>query len=434
MAGSRFLSLCSGAGGLDIGLEMAGWSPLAQIEINSDCCRTLNAYAAAKGGSTRIIESGIEAIDARELRLSLGLARGDLDLIAGGPPCQPFTTHGLRQTLHDARAKEIFPSFLAYIKEFEPKLVVMENVDGFLSAALRHVPLVEREKRFLHREESKGSFLEWTLAQLDLLGYSVSWGIVEAADYGVAQYRQRAILIASRMPSICYLPKPTVARPLTLREVLAGIDDPGPVQPLSERKRAIYARIPAGGNWRSLPVDVQRATMGKAFEASGGKSGWWRRLAWDQPAPTILGMPDHSSTGLIHPDEVRCLGLHECAAVQSFPVGMPFQGTARSQYQQVGNAVPPLLGKAIGDALHAHLAGKQAPMPEPPAWRSESANRRIGTHGWMRAERNQAVIVMNAKIRPDHVWAMGRDRFEVQSVAAAGPVDLGYSRALRDCT
>lgn len=433
MSGAQFLSLCSGAGGLDIGLEMAGWSALAQVEIDRDCCRTLAAHAALHARGTRIVEAGIQEIDARELRLSLGLARGELDLVVGGPPCQPFTTHGLRQTLRDRRAREVFPSFLEYIREFEPKIVVMENVDGFLSAALRHVALVDRAKRPLRREESKGSFLEWTLMQLDGLGYSVSWGIAEAADYGVAQYRQRAILIAVRGAELCYLPAPTVRRPGTLREALAGIADPGPVQPLSERKRAIYARIPAGGNWRSLPLAVQRETMGKAFEATGGKSGWWRRLAWDQPAPTILGMPDHSSTGLIHPDEVRCLGLRECAAIQSFPANMPFQGSARSQYQQVGNAVPPLLGKAIGDVLLAHLAGATAVVPEAPEWRSESANRRIGTHGWMLARGNQAVITMNAKVRPDHVWALESDRFDIQPVIP-GLANRRYDPpALRDC-
>lgn len=433
MAGAQFLSLCSGAGGLDIGLEMAGWQPVAQVEIDRDCCKTLEAYAASKQRGARVINSGIQDIDARELRLSLGLARGDLDLIAGGPPCQPFTTHGLRQTLQDSRAKDVFPSFLGYVQEFEPRAVVMENVDGLLSAALRHVPLAERGQRRLRREESKGSFLEWTVVQLDLLGYSVSWGIVEAADHGVAQYRQRAILVATRQPSPCYLPSATIDRPKTLREALSQVADPGPVQPLSERKRAIYAKIPAGGNWRNLPVEEQRASMGRAFEATGGKSGWWRRLAWDQPAPTILGMPDHSSTGLIHPDEVRCLGLRECAAVQSFPADMPFQGTARSQYQQVGNAVPPLLGKAIGNTLNAHLAGEAMQVPEPPMWRSESANRRIGTHGWMLNQGNQAVVTMNAKVRPDHVWAMESERFDVQSVAAGQGGHPRYSPALRDC-
>jgi site-specific DNA-cytosine methylase len=303
---------------------------------------------------------------------------------------------------------------LGFIREFEPETLVIENVDGFLSAALEHVSLVERERRPLTRREMKGSFLEWVLLELDGLGYSVAWGVAEAADYGVPQYRQRAILIGTRRSNPCYLPGASTSRARTVREGLQGIGDPGPIQPLSDRKRAIYALIPAGGNWRSLPVEVQRETMGRAFFATGGKSGWWRRLAWDLPAPTILGMPDHSSTGLIHPDEVRCLGLNECAALQSFPSQTPFRGSARAQYQQVGNAVPPLLGAAIGRALLDHLEGRSAPVPSSPPWRSESANRRIGTHGWMLRRGNRALVTMNAKVRPT---MCGRMRMESSSLS-----------------
>src|SRR5262249_33982069 len=155
---------------------------------------------------------------------------------------------------------------------------------------------------------------------------------------GVPQMRQRAILIGMHGKEPCYLPPPAfgwegLPEYRTLRRALADLKELGPVQPLSERKREVYARVPAGGNWRALPEELQRKTMGAAFTAEGGKSGWWRRLAWGLPAPTILGMPDHSSTALIHPDEVRCLSVNECAAVQTFR-GVRFAGTSRSQYQQ----------------------------------------------------------------------------------------------------
>jgi DNA (cytosine-5)-methyltransferase 1 len=125
----RFLSLCSGAGGLDVGLEMAGWKSVAQVEIDRDCCRTLEAINARSSRRTKVVHAGIETVDPRELRLSLGIARGELRLIAGGPPCQPFTTHGLRQTLSDERAGSVFPSYLGFIREFEPETLVIENVD-----------------------------------------------------------------------------------------------------------------------------------------------------------------------------------------------------------------------------------------------------------------------------------------------------------------
>lgn len=239
----------------------------------------------------------------------------------------------------------------------------------------------------------------------------MAWGVAEAADYGVPQMRQRAIVIGVRGSRPCYLPPARYGIPgqppfRTLRDAMQGVEELGPVQPLSARKRAVYALIPPGGNWRDLPVDIQRATMGGAHAAEGGKSGWWRRLSWDAPTPTILGMPDHSSTALIHPDEDRCLSVYECSAAQSFPPGTEFAGSARSQYQQIGNAVPPLLGLALGDHLAAFLERGRDARPAEPPWRKSSANRRIGTHGWAIARRGQAPEYhLNVRVRPDHVWA-----------------------------
>lgn len=402
------LSLCSGAGGLDLGLEAAGWVTLAQIEIDGDCVETLKANAKRMAREILVVHAGLEDVAPGSLRRKLGLRKGELGLLAGGPPCQPFTTHGLRKGIQDGRAASVFPSYLGYVREFMPQAVVMENVDGFLSAALLHRPLRQRTKEApLSQDEMKGSFLRWLVGELVSVGYSVSWGLVEAADYGVPQLRQRALLLAVRGDRPCFLPPPRPnALRRTLREAIAMLPHTGPIQPLSERKRSIYSLIPPGGNWRHLPVHLQKETMGAAFHASGGKGGWWRRLAWDEPSPTILGMPDHSSTGLIHPEEVRCLGLAECAAIQSFPRGMTFCGNSRSQYQQVGNAVPPKLGKAIGQQLMAHFDGEHASPPQPPPWRKESANRRIGTHGWAIPSSEGSTVTLNVKVRDDHIWAL----------------------------
>ena len=405
------VSLFSGAGGLDIGLRASGWQILAQVEADGDCAETLKGHRAT---SAEVIARKIEDVPPTPLRRALGLKKGELGLLAGGPPCQPFTTHGLRRAITDARAASTFPQYLDFVREFNPAALLMENVDGLLSAALRHRPLALRGKNGppMEWEERKGSFLHWLLSELANLGYAVVWGVLEAADYGVPQLRQRAFLVGTRDGDPCFLPKPTFGgkRPYkTLRDAVSGLDDPGPIQPLSEKKRSVYGQIPPGGNWRALPERIQRETMGAAYDATGGKSGWWRRLAWDEPAPTILGMPDHSSTGLIHPDEVRCLGLNECAALQSFPKGTKFAGRPRSQYQQVGNAVPPLVGKRVGSAVLAHLNGKRSPQPKPPAWRKQSANRRIGTHGWVIPGPSGPRFTIVVKVRDDHVWAQEKE-------------------------
>lgn len=410
---STTVSLFSGAGGLDLGLESAGWNVLAQVEMDTDSIGTLRNHAQSRGLKTEIVPARIENTAPHSLRKKLRLSKGELELLAGGPPCQPFTTTGLRQASNDRRASSLFPAYFDYVAEFEPKTILIENVDGLLSAALRHRPLIARGKDHpnLKPEEQKGSFLRWFLEELVKQGYSVAWGVVDAADYGVPQMRQRAILIGVRGKEPCYLPPPEFGWPglplyRDLRCALAGVKELGPVQPLSQRKRAVYAVVPPGGNWRDLPDELRKATMGAAYVAEGGKSGWWRRLSWDSPAPTILGMPDHSSTALIHPDEVRCLSVNECAAIQTFPSEVRFAGSSRSQYQQIGNAVPVLMAQRLGDHLRRFLEGERLAKPEPPPWRQASANRRIGTHGWVTPSAAGPRYRMNVQIRPDHVWAI----------------------------
>lgn len=406
----RFLSLFSGAGGLDAGLESAGWRSLAALEMDHDAAETLRLNATRSGATTRVIEDKIERVDPKALRLDLGLDVGELALLAGGPPCQPFTTHGKRRSIFDDRASDVWPAYLKYVEEFLPKTLVIENVDGLLSAAIRHRPLADRKSSPLEDDERKGSFLKWFLRQLSVRGYTVSWGLVEAADYGVPQLRQRSLLIGVRGDEPCFLPPPRFGdgrKPYrTLAGALEGLREIGPIQPLSDRKRNIYAQIPAGGNWRSLPESLQRESMGGAFSADGGKSGWWRRLSMETPTPTILGMPDHSSTALVHPTELRCLSVFECAAAQSFSPEHQFAGKPRSQYQQIGNAVPPLLGQAVGEHLAAFLQGERGSVPEAPAWRRQSGNRRIGTHGWLNASSmGRSVVSLIVQVRSDHVWS-----------------------------
>lgn len=408
----RVVSLFSGIGGLDLGLEATGWQVLAQVEMDFTCVETLRRHAARAHSACAIHHSRIEDVQPAVLRRELKLQQGELELLAGGPPCQPFTTTGLRQAISDRRASTAFPSYLGFVAEFLPRALLIENVDGMLSAALVHRPLVLRGtgKIPLSRDENKGSFLHWLLHELVSLGYSISWGVAEAADYGVPQRRQRAVLIGTRGGDPCFLPSPThgpegIAPVRTLRDALRGTDPNSPVQPLSLRKRRVFDLIPPGGNWRSLSKRTRQATMGAAFLAEGGKGGWWRRLSWDAPAPTILGMPDHSSTALIHPDETRCLSVAECAALQSFPARFEFSGSSRAQYQQIGNAVPPLLGEALGRVLAEHLQGIRHLPPPVPRWRRESANRRIGTHGWVVPGERGPMFHFHVRVRDDHVWA-----------------------------
>ena len=388
------ISLFSGAGGLDLGLDRVGFNILATVEIDFDCRSTLSENKfQLKNRLSSISNEDVSTFDPLTVLDAFGLKAGDLDLLAGGPPCQAFTTTGKRRGLFDERGS-LVRHYLRILGTVLPKYFLMENVTGFLSAALQHRPLLERgiAERPMLDIEMKGSVLRWFLRELVELGYTVSWGVLDAVDFGVPQFRQRAFLIGTRMQTPVFLPLPTHfenhSNPKklwrTLRDALVNLDEPDPlVQPLSKNKIKIFSKIPAGGNWRSLSPTMRMETMGMAFHAEGGKSGWWRRLAWDRPAPTILTMPDHSSTGLIHPDETRCLSARECARCQTFPDSWTFVGTSRSQYRQIGNAVPVELGAALGKQILRHMGGEYGEAPSAPVWRKASANQRLGTWGWI---------------------------------------------------
>jgi len=165
------------------------------------------------------------------------------------------------------------------------------------------------------------------------------------------------LFIGNREGRVIEFPAPThgpgrEARFATLRDALDGFTetDPVPVD-FSPRKKRYLDLVPPGGNWRHLPDDVARESMGRAFHATGGRSGWWRRLSWDAPCPTVTTMPNHASTAMCHPDETRALTIGECARIQGFPDGWVFTGTAAQRMRQVGNAVPVRLGEVAGAVI-----------------------------------------------------------------------------------
>jgi DNA (cytosine-5)-methyltransferase 1 len=193
---------------------------------------------------------------------------------------------------------------------------------------------------------------------------------VNAVNYGAPQLRERAIFIGNRFNTAVDFPNPTHgpqspdemgtlfegARQLrpwrTLGDAIGQLNDPGDViMDFSPRKKGFLGKVPPGSNWRSLPVSLQQESMGPAWFAKGGRSGWWRRLSFDLPCPTLVTMPNHASTSLCHPMEVRALSLREYAAIQEFPADWEFCGTASQQYAQVGNAVPVRLGEIAGQVV-----------------------------------------------------------------------------------
>jgi DNA (cytosine-5)-methyltransferase 1 len=192
------------------------------------------------------------------------------------------------------------------------------------------------------------------------------FGLVDAADYGAPQHRHRILWLGSRDGEDVRLPGPThsaaggrgLKRWVTLGQALAGLEDPEPVTlPISPAKQRLLKRVPAGGNWRDLPPRLQREALGRAYDSWGGRSGFYRRLHWDRPAPALTTRPDSKATMFIHPDELRTLSVREYARLQGFDPRWTFAGGPAQQFVQIGNAVPVPIGKALGRSLRALLNG-----------------------------------------------------------------------------
>jgi DNA (cytosine-5)-methyltransferase 1 len=374
------VSLFTGGGGFDIGLEEGGrFAVRACVEVVPAFCDTLRRNR-DKGLMARrdveVSQADITGLDPAHLLATIGLKPGEVDLVVGGPPCQTFSTTGRRATVQDPRGTLLW-QFLRFVDALKPKMFVMENVRGLMSAALRHRSIAERPERGgppLEPDEEPGSVIRLFVRDLHD-EYRLDCFEVNAVNYGAPQLRERVLFVGNRFNRLVDFPEPThgdqlpvsepdlfgkVVRPLepfhTLGAALSGLRDPTPVlMDFSPRKKRFLAMIPPGGNWRCLPEEIAREAMGRAFLAKGGRSGWWRRLTFDLPAPTILTMPNHAGTALCHPSETRALTLRECARVQEFPDAWEFCGTPAEQYAQVGNAVPVRLGRVCAEVVATHL-------------------------------------------------------------------------------
>lgn len=361
-----------------------------------------------------VIEDDIRNVDPRDVLRAAKIEPGELDLLVGGPPCQSFSTAGRRGTIQDPRG-ELLWDFLRFVEITKPKFFLMENVRGLLSAALRHRKLADRPERGgppLDDGEVPGSVVRLfadDLRQIDAR-YHMDCFEVNAVNYGAPQLRERAIFIGNRFNAKVDFPRPTHGSPeqcaappadlfaagtsiapwATLGDAIGGLDDPGPVMmDFSPRKKSFLAQVPPGSNWRSLPVQTQQESMGKAWHAKGGRSGWWRRLSFDLPCPTLVTMPNHASTSLCHPVGVRALSLKEYALIQEFPEEWRFAGTVSQQYAQVGNAVPVRLGaiagKVVADAFDKRARRDFKPYArQPEHFRTVYIQSHVRTRQWFK--------------------------------------------------
>ena len=343
------ISFFSGAMGLDLGLEQAGLHIRICQDFDESCVKTIEA-----NGKNAVL-GDIRNIRPEDILNKTGLKQGEPFLVCGGPPCQPFSTAGKRLGINDPRGS-LFMDYIRMINYIRPRFFIMENVKGIMSS-----PLKSNLDKPLD-ENSPKTVLDVILSEFNKLEYKTVYGILDAVNYGVPQFRERFVLIGSRDYEDIFLPIPTNFQMHQNKEMLwktAGDaikdleNNPGECASFSDERLKYLRMVPEGGNWKDLPKDILEKAMGGAYSSGGGKVGFYRRLSYSQPSPTVVTSPVQKATMMCHPTQDRPLSIKEYARLQQFPEDWNFVGTTSAKYRQIGNAVPVGLAKAIGKAIIA---------------------------------------------------------------------------------
>lgn len=361
------ISFFTGAGGLDIGLKQAGFDIKLAIEIEATYCETLSLNYE----TLNIKQGDIMDYTKKKIYEDSNLPLGtEIGLIAGGSPCQSFSTAGKRQAFSDPRGQAMV-KFAELVTEIKPKAFLLENVRGLLSASLKHRPLNQRGEGFpeLEPDEKPGSAVAYLLKQFP--DFNIEYKLLNAADYGVPQKRERVFFIGIRkdlnkkfiFPETTHNENGTNGKIkwVSVSEIFKNLEDIVHTHVNYSEERLKYMKmIPlGGGNWRDLPSDVVAQAMGGAYTSGGGKVGYFRRIHYNKPAPTVLTSPIQKSTNLGHPFENRPLSIEEYLAIQEFPKGYKIAGTLNQKYTQIGNAVPIRLARILGTAIYQTINQKQ---------------------------------------------------------------------------
>jgi len=356
------ISFFTGAGGLDIGLEQAGFNIRLALEIDPTYCDTLRLNYP----SLNVREGDIMNYTKKRVFQEANISnKNEIDLVVGGSPCQSFSTAGKRKAFSDPRGQAML-KFANLVTDMQPKAFLLENVRGLLSASLKHRPLEKRGSGYpnLTEEEIPGSALKYLLSHFP--DYEVSTKLLNAADYGVPQKRERVFIIGVRkdlnktfnFPDTTHNEKGTNGKLpwKTVNDAFKRIKNTEHdyVNYSKERFRYMQMIPKGGGNWRNLRAygeETVKEAMGGAYRSGGGKVGYFRRLYANRPSPTLLTSPIQKSTNLGHPFEDRPLSIQEYLVIQEFPVDYQIAGKLYEQYVQVGNAVPIRLAKILGESI-----------------------------------------------------------------------------------
>ncbi|MGW6140975.1 DNA cytosine methyltransferase [Streptomyces sp. NPDC055140] len=344
MTGTReftSVEICAGAGGQALGLHNALFKHLALIEIDTNAIATLeqNISGNAEWEGCKVKQADLTQLKPRDLREELGLEPGDLDLLAGGVPCPPFSVAGKQLGREDDR--DLFPDMLALVDELKPKAVMIENVKGLL------------DRKFTEYRE------EYILKELESMGYrKCYWKLLEAKDYGVPQLRPRAILVAMQEKYIKHFlwsepekrPLVTVGKALkeTMRARFDAVDDPRADQAFEDwLKDALKGVAPTlvGGSKKHGGADLGPTRAKKAW----GELGVCGLGVANEPEK--IADPGRDLFAEAGPK----LTVKQAAIIQGFPEDWKFTGRKTAAYRQVGNAFPPPVAEAVGRQIISAL-------------------------------------------------------------------------------
>ncbi|NPU84425.1 MAG: DNA cytosine methyltransferase [Syntrophaceae bacterium] len=319
----KAVDLFCGCGGLTVGLKRAGFQVVGAVDVDPLSIKTYRA----NHHNVTLWETDIRKLEPRKLLDTLGLRKGELDLLAGCPPCQGFSTMRTRNgafSVDDPR-NDLLIEFERFVKALRPRAVMMENVPGLAG-----------DKRF-------GTFC----SNLKRFGYQGDYCILNAAEYGVPQRRRRLIYLAGMGMDIPFAEKN--GRQKTVKEAIGGLPKAGqsgdPVHDMPESRTPkvleIIQLIPKdGGSRRDLPVEFQL----ECHKRCDGFKDVYGRMAWNDVAPTITSGCFNPSKGrFIHPEENRAITMREAALLQGFPRQYKFPTTDNKTAValMIGNALPP---------------------------------------------------------------------------------------------
>lgn len=333
----RAISLFSGAGGMDLGLERAGFETLLCLELDENARETLRANRP----SWRVPDDGdVVTASQRFSPADFGMQRGDLDLLNGGPPCQPFSSAAQwavtgRLGMNDVRADTVH-GLLDLIDAFLPRAVLLENVQGFAEGANAALPEIKERLDSINAKDGTS--------------YRTEWRVLNAAHYGVPQNRRRAIIVILRDGDPFEWPQPVyAAEPITAWDAI-GEFTPEDRPAAAGKWTALLPCIPEGRNYQWLTSE------GEGPELFGYRTKFWNfllKLDRNKPAWTLPASPG-PSTGPFHWED-RPLSATEMLRLQSFPREWNLTGDHRRRVKLAGNATPPLLMEVVGMALAAYL-------------------------------------------------------------------------------